>query len=112
MLLGTQYVLSYAWWPSALRVKQRDAEVINLVAFGEHLGALEFEDRADGTVQLVTQEFLKVPYSDQSLVFLTWTCCMTDEHVWCTETTRQCCAVTDTCMLSSHDALCMHHNAA
>ena len=58
----------------------RDAEVINLVAFGEHLGALEYEEQKDGTVQLATQEILEVPCSDRSLVFLTWTCCMTDQQ--------------------------------
>ncbi len=57
----------------------RDAEVINMMAFGEPLGALEYEEQEDGTVQLATQEILEVPCSDQSLVFLTWTwaCCMT-----------------------------------
>ncbi len=42
-----------------------DAEVINKVAFGEHLGALEYEEQEDGTVQLATQEILEVPCSDQ-----------------------------------------------
>ncbi|DBA68321.1 TPA: hypothetical protein ACH3X2_013634 [Trebouxia sp. C0005] len=60
------------------------AEVINLVAFGEHLGALEFEDRADGTVQLVTQEFLKhlkryqddltVAFTNPLFALLLWAC--------------------------------------
>ena len=54
-----------------------DAEVINKVAFGEHLGALEYEEQEDGTVQLATQEILEVPCSHQSLAFLTRTCCMT-----------------------------------
>jgi hypothetical protein len=40
------------------------AEVINKVAFGEHLGALEYEEQEDGTVQLATQEILEVPCSD------------------------------------------------
>ena len=75
-------MLSYAYWPVALRVMHHDAEVINLVAFGEHLGALEYEEQEDGSVQLATQEILEVPRSDQSLGFLTrtWTCCMTDQQ--------------------------------
>jgi hypothetical protein len=63
-----------------IEAMQRDAEVINLVAFGERLGALEYEEQEDGTVQLATQDLLEVPCSDQSLVFLTWSrlCCMAD----------------------------------
>ncbi len=65
-----------------LKGMQCDAEVINKVAFGENLGALEYEEQEDGTVQLATQEILEVLCSDQSLVFLTqaWTCCMTDQQ--------------------------------
>lgn len=56
------------------------SEVINKVAFGEHLGVLEYKEQEDGTVQLATQEILEVPCSDRSLVFLTQTCCMTDQQ--------------------------------
>ncbi|KAA6421492.1 MAG: cytochrome P450, partial [Trebouxia sp. A1-2] len=69
---------------SSENIRKRDAEVINLVAFGEHLGALEFEDRADGTVQLVTQEFLKhlkryqddltVAFTNPLFALLLWAC--------------------------------------
>ena len=50
---------------SFLKGRHCDAEVMNKVAFGEHLGALEYEEQEDGTVQLATQEILEVPCSDQ-----------------------------------------------
>lgn len=36
------------------------AEVINSVAFDVHLGALEYEEEEDGSVQLASQPLLKV----------------------------------------------------
>ncbi|KAL0038458.1 hypothetical protein WJX77_007162 [Trebouxia sp. C0004] len=60
------------------------AEVINLVAFKENLGALEYEEQEDGTVQLATQdilEHLKKYQDDLTLAFtnplfalLLWVC--------------------------------------
>ena len=36
------------------------ADVIGSVAFGEQLGALEYDEQEDGSVQLVSQEFMQV----------------------------------------------------
>lgn len=36
------------------------ADVIGSVAFGEQLGALEYEEQQDGSVQLASQEFMQV----------------------------------------------------